>query len=238
VAASVRESRTPFPGGLRLALGFEQQLARVERKARIDGRIETEAPAEGPLVVVLGRVLDDGKLVGVDSFIRVRPGTYAFPVDPGRYQVGAYEDRNQNGLLDPGERTAANSDAPVLELGAGEEVAYDIRLAADATTPPSVTQPINVLEIVARTPSEQREFSLWAWSAVGRICRHGREPGATRGPGAGRDDPRLRPEPRRDPGQPRGGGACEPVAGGALLKAWRVAVVESPRVRIEPRGDP
>lgn len=155
---------------MRRVLGFEQQLERVGQEARIEGRIGTEAPAEGPLVVVLGRVQQDGTLAGADTFIRGQPGTYAFPVAPGRYQVGAYEDRNHNGLLDPGERTAANSDAPVLELGAGEKISYDIRLARDATTPPSVTQPIDVLQIVARTASEQREFSLWAWSAVGRIC--------------------------------------------------------------------
>jgi pimeloyl-ACP methyl ester carboxylesterase len=155
---------------LQRVLGFERQLARAGQIARIEGRVETEAPSEGPLVVVLGRVVEGEPLVGVDSFIRVRPGSYAFPVAPGRYQVGAYEDRNRNGLLDPGERTALVSEAPVLEVGLGEEASHDVWLAEDATTPPTLTEPINVLDLVARTPREQEQFSLWAWSAVGEIC--------------------------------------------------------------------
>ena len=52
------------------------------------GRIDTEGPAEGTLVVVLGRPSDTegGKPKGVDTFVRVRPGTFAFPVAPGRVQ--------------------------------------------------------------------------------------------------------------------------------------------------------
>jgi pimeloyl-ACP methyl ester carboxylesterase len=156
--------------GIRRVLGFEQQLARAERIARVEGRIETEAPGEGSLVVVLGRQLEGGELQGVDSFIRTGPGSYAFPVAPGRYRVGAYEDRNRNGLLDPGERTAPVSGSPLLEVGPGGKASHDIRLAADATTPPTLTEPVNVLELVARTPREQEQFSLWAWSAVGELC--------------------------------------------------------------------
>ena len=46
----------------------------------------------------------------------------------------------------------------------------DLVLAADATTPPEVTESIDVLGLVARTPREQQEFSLWAGSAQGEIC--------------------------------------------------------------------
>lgn len=158
--------------GLNRVLGFEEQMKQAEQTARVSGRIETEGGSHGPLVVVLARVPDAGEegLIGVDSFVRVRPGSYAFPVAAGRYQVGVYEDRNRNGLLDPGERTRSTSAGPILEVGPGGEAVDDIVLSADATSPPGMTEPVNVLELVARTPKEQRHFSLWAWSVQGALC--------------------------------------------------------------------
>ena len=107
--------------GLMRVMGFGDQLARAQATSRIDGRIDTEGPADGTLVVVLAKPADtpEGKPTGVDSYVRVRPGTYAFAVEPGRYQVGAYEDRNRNGLLDLDERVARVRASPVLEVGPG-----------------------------------------------------------------------------------------------------------------------
>ena len=157
---------------LRDALGFEKQATSARQLARIEGRIDTAAPAEGPLVVVLARPgeAERDPLVGVDTFVRSGPGSFAFAVTPGRYHLGAYEDRNQSGRLDPGERTRWNRDAPLLEVGPGQVAREDLLLARDATTPPEVTQPIDVFGLVTRTPREQLGFSLWAWSAQGEIC--------------------------------------------------------------------
>jgi pimeloyl-ACP methyl ester carboxylesterase len=170
---------------LRDALGFEKQARRARQLARIEGRVDTEAPAEGPLVVVLARPgeTESEPLVGVDTFVRSNPGTFAFAVTPGRYNLGAYEDRNQSGHLDPGERTLWNRSAPLLEVGPGQVVKKDLVLARDATTPPEVKEPIDVFGLVSRTPQEQLRFSLWAWSAQGEICpdlrdeRFGRQAG-------------------------------------------------------------
>jgi hypothetical protein len=178
----------PSCAALNRVLGFEKQVLLAKQTARVSGRIDTEGPHEGPLVVVIARVPDvpERPLVAIDSFVRVRPGSYAFLVTAGRYQIGAYEDRNHNRLLDPGERTRAISEGSVLEVGTGESVVEDIVLAIDATSPPALTEPINVLDIVARTPKEQRNFSLWAWSIRGEVCEDlsvetfGRESG-TRG---------------------------------------------------------
>jgi pimeloyl-ACP methyl ester carboxylesterase len=163
---------------LRLALDFAEQADQVRVHARIDGRIETEGPAEGPLVVVLakGGPGEGEPLVGVDTFVRSRPGSFAFSVAPGRYRLGAYEDRNANGRLDPGERMRAVSAGTVLEASPGGAVREDILLARDATTPPELTEPLDVLGIVARTPREQLGFSLWAWSAQGEICEDLQDP--------------------------------------------------------------
>jgi pimeloyl-ACP methyl ester carboxylesterase len=167
-------------------LNFEKQMAEASRISRIGGQLEVEGASEGVLVVVLARVPDaeGAPLVGVDTYVRLRPGSYAFPAAPGRYRVGAYEDRNQNGLLDPGERTRANRDAPVLQVGPGEEVRYDILLGDDATAPSDFTQPVDIFDLVERTPAEQRTFSLWAWSVEGRVCEDLSDPDF--GPEAGK----------------------------------------------------
>lgn len=159
---------------LRRILDFERQEREARALCRVQGRIETEAPVEGVLVVVLGRLLEGGtsgeaELVGVDSYVRTRPGSYVFAVAPGRFQVGAYEDRNRNGLLDPGERALQISTAPILEVGPGESVRFDMRLGSGDVIE-GLEEPIDVLGLVERTPAAQREFSLWALSAQGRIC--------------------------------------------------------------------
>lgn len=162
---------------LQRVLGFEKQIARAQQVARIDGRIEAEAPQQGPLVAVLVRVPQAGHPhVAVDTFVRERSGGYAFPVAPGRYLVGAYEDANQNRLLDPGERAFAPWDAPVMEVGPGQTATRDILLAKDATTPPELTESLDVFDLVARTPREQQHFSLWAWTVQGEVCENLADP--------------------------------------------------------------
>jgi hypothetical protein len=162
---------------LRLALDFEKQGAQARALARIEGRIDTEAPAEGPLVVVLTKpgTSEDALPVGVDTFVRQTPGSFAFPVAPGRYRLGAYEDRNQNRLLDPGERMLDPRFGQPLELGRGEVARQDLVLAADATTPPGLVASIDVRGTIARTPREQLEFSLWAWTVQGEVCENPRD---------------------------------------------------------------
>ncbi len=165
-------------------LGFGKQAEQVRRWARVEGHIDTEGPSEGTLVVVLARpgasAADPPS--GVDSYVRVRPGSYAFPVAPGRYLVGAYEDRNRNGLLDPGERARSVEASPLLEVGAGERALHDLRLAAGDAAP-AQAEPVDLLGLLERTPTEQAEFSLWAWSAEGRLCQDLDDPAF--GPAAG-----------------------------------------------------
>jgi hypothetical protein len=165
-------------------LGFRNQAEQVRRWARVEGHIDAEGPSEGTLVVLLARpgASEADPPTGVDSFVRVRPGTYAFAVAPGRYLVGAYEDRNRNGLLDPGERARHVETSPLLEVGAGGRVGHDLRLGAgDATF--AQAEPVDLLGLQERAPLEQTAFSPWAWSAEGRICEDLNDPAF--GPAAG-----------------------------------------------------
>jgi pimeloyl-ACP methyl ester carboxylesterase len=155
---------------LRRVFGFKEQANQARAISRISGDITTEGETVGHLVVILGRVVhESGKVVGVDSYVRVNSGTYAFAVAPGRFQLGAYEDRNRNGLLDPNERAIRVTDSEILSVGAGEEARLNLRLAKDDRLT-ELVEPLDVLAIVERTPAEQREFSLWAFSAQGEIC--------------------------------------------------------------------
>lgn len=155
--------------GFKRVIGFKKQAAQARQTARIDGRIETEGPAEGTLVVILAREGEGDQLIGVDSYIRLKPGTYAFPVGPGRYKVGAYEDRNGNGLIDPDERVARIRDCRTIELTPGQRSTEDITIMKGAVLP-ELKEPFDILGLVERTPKEQREFSLWAWSVEGDIA--------------------------------------------------------------------
>jgi pimeloyl-ACP methyl ester carboxylesterase len=173
-AAGLLGAALALPGcsGLRNVFGFEDQLEEKKTVARISGVVDTEGKSEGALVVILANpaAREDADPTGVDSFVRVRPGRYLFAVSPGRYQVGAYEDRNQNGLLDPGERVRRIRDARVIELGPGEQAVEDIRLPLGSEIR-DLAAPLDILSLVERTPKEQRHFSLWASSVQGEVCK-------------------------------------------------------------------
>ena len=156
---------------LKNVLGFQEQAEMAKAKGRVDGKIDVEGGATGTLVVVIAvpGEGEDGRPLAVDSYVRGRAGTYAFVVDPGRYVVGAYEDRNENQLLDPGELVKRLALGRQLVVASGEVVTEDL-LLTEADVAAELTESIDVFEIVARTPSEQGRFSLWQLSVKGEIC--------------------------------------------------------------------
>lgn len=175
---------TALPGctTLREIMGFKQQLQRVQQYGRIEGDVRTERDNEGPLVVLLIRAAT-GEIqpyVAADTYVRLRPGSYAFLVAAGTYRIGAYEDRNHNGRYDPDESVARPLSSEPMTVNPGEYVNRDILIPADGRVP-DLTESIDVFEMVARTPEEQRAFSLWAWTVQGEICED-------------LDDPRFGPE--------------------------------------------
>jgi pimeloyl-ACP methyl ester carboxylesterase len=170
---------------LERVLGVKEQFAEVRQAARVEGEIDTDGEAHGALVVLLTKLSEapGAAPVPADTFVRVRPGSFAFPVEPGAYRLGAYEDRNGNGRLDRGERLRLPSDGPVHRVGPGEVAREEIVLASGAEPPRELGDSIDVFALVARTPHEQLGFSLWAWSVQGEVCedlgdpRFGRESG-------------------------------------------------------------
>jgi pimeloyl-ACP methyl ester carboxylesterase len=156
---------------VRGAVGFKRQLERVKQYGRIEGNVRTQHGSVGALVVLLVRETADEKnpFVPTDTYVRLEPGSYAFFVAPGTYRVGAYEDRNHNRKYDPDESAVlprAGRSLTVVPRGVAHE---DILIPTEGRIP-GLAEAIDVFGLVARTPEEQRAFSLWAWTAQGEIC--------------------------------------------------------------------
>jgi len=164
---------------IRRVMDFQDQAAVAKAKVRIFGTIETEGAVEGVLVVITattaavdesrGRRSSAGagrEFVGVDSYTRATPGTFLFFLDSGWYALGAYEDRNSNGLLDTGERVYRLSSAELVDLAPGDRYEADIRLVdAEVHQGP----PVDILGIVEKDVREQGLFALWTFSQKGKV---------------------------------------------------------------------
>lgn len=178
-ALSIGALAAPGCTTLRRVFDFKKQVAEAEAKVRIYGTVESDAPVTGTLVVVVGtpELGPDGSPVlnpdgsprhlGVDSYTRSEPGSFLFLLDPGSYRVGAYEDRNRNGILDTGERVSLLNDNDLLELVPGERATVAIRLRGDETWQ---REPIDILDIVEKDARDQGRFALWAFSMKGTVA--------------------------------------------------------------------
>jgi hypothetical protein len=155
----------------RYALTSGEQVRSMRRLGRVEGRIESAAPVDGPLVVVLATLGETASRprMSIDTFMRSGLGRYAFVVTPGRYSVAAYEDRNKSGRLDPGERRWPNHGAPLLHVGPGQVTRQDIVLDFHATARRGEV-PIDGFDVAAQAPREGLGVSPWARSVQGEVC--------------------------------------------------------------------
>lgn len=151
---------------LRYALTSRGQVRSLLQLGRIEGRIDSAAPADGPLVVVL---TESRGGLDVDTFVRPGAGRFAFAVTPGSYILSAYADRNKSGRIDPGEPTWPKHGAPPLEVGPAQAKRQDIVLESHAMARRGEV-PVEVSHLVAEAPGEGVAFSPWARSAQGTVC--------------------------------------------------------------------
>ena len=161
-------------------LDFEEQVQEAQQSVRITGTIRTEGPADGNLVVLVGSAVfdEDGKPViqengipqhlGLDLYTRRNPGSFLFILtEPGKFRLGAYEDRNRNGDLDAGERYVRVVDSELIELEAGESRKIDL-VITDALRWEG--EPIDVLGIVERDAHAQGIHAIRAFSKKGEVA--------------------------------------------------------------------
>jgi pimeloyl-ACP methyl ester carboxylesterase len=82
----------------------------------ITGNIYTTAPVKKPIIVIAFTKTDDRLTIGHSAVLQ-EPGLYQLLVPRGTYRVFAFEDKNQNLILDPGEPAG---------IALGDEIDYQI----------------------------------------------------------------------------------------------------------------
>ncbi|MEB2343998.1 MAG: alpha/beta hydrolase [Deltaproteobacteria bacterium] len=133
---------------------------------------------QGPLVVVLLREREGEQQIA-DHFVLERPGPWRFLTTPGLYRLGAFEDRNADGVLQPTEPVLLPREGPVFRLGPGAR-RMDVELVIDPDRRASIGAPLDIAALQARSSADQLDWSLGRITVVGQVVPL--------------DDPRFSPE--------------------------------------------
>ncbi len=80
---------------------IERQAEVLTRSPLIYGDVKPEAWGGAPLVVVLSRDASAGESHLVEYVVKHDPGPFSFYVEPGTYQLAAFEDRSGNLMYEP-----------------------------------------------------------------------------------------------------------------------------------------
>ena len=118
--------------------GTRKDVERIETKALVSGKIQTEDGSSDRIYVFLYEVTPDGPQVrAIDSISAITPA-YAFVVDPGKaYSVIAFHDRSDDEAWQPGEAAAILGDPVAFSFAPGERrIGQDIVLRPVQVLPP------------------------------------------------------------------------------------------------------
>jgi uncharacterized alpha/beta hydrolase family protein len=148
-------------------------LKDLEQAATIVGTLETPQPGNRPIVVGLFRD-EDGKKTLATYYVRWGPGPFRFMVPAGRYQLFAFEDRNESLTYDEGE--------PAYYVGARQ---------APVSAGPGKTTDLGRIQLASAVPAGVAELRASAKSALASSPDLAR---FHRGTLTTWDDPRFRPE--------------------------------------------
>lgn len=102
---------------------LRSDLKEMEKTSELAGKVRAGEWQGGPIDVYLFDVDSEAaKPIRVSQFVTLRaPGKYRFHVRPGAYMLGAAEDVNANGELDPGEPHGLYDDFAIIEIGPKEK---------------------------------------------------------------------------------------------------------------------
>jgi len=129
----------------------------------ITGTVYSGEPAKGPIVVVACEKVD-GRFRVAHHTVLHEPGPYQLLVPRGRYRLFAFEDRNRNWILDPGEPAG-------VALGDSDDLS--IRAPAGGSVP-------EMAIVLSRDPDVRRKvpFDILAKDAAGGHRWHSTQAGA------------------------------------------------------------
>jgi pimeloyl-ACP methyl ester carboxylesterase len=146
--------------------GFSEQRAFVEDVSQLTGSVRTDHPHKGVFVVFLIS-LDSEEPALVDHYVLEEPGRWMFRILPGTYAVGAFEDRDADGVYDD-EPTLRGADGPRFELAAGQRV-DDIELVIPREGRAAVKGRVSVEELQARSTVDQERRTTGQLAVAGEI---------------------------------------------------------------------
>jgi hypothetical protein len=149
-------------------------------RATLKGSVRTSEPSTHPLVVVLAKIGEGDEIFIAGSYTvpgqRGRKegdppgGSWSFALDPGRYQLGAFEDVSEDLVYRPGEPVLRIRGSPIYELSDGEVVdgvELVIRPGDRAEGPFDVMAELEAVR--AHAPEEQLRATADLFAAVGEV---------------------------------------------------------------------
>ncbi len=113
---------------------LRRNLEEMERTGTVSGRVKAGDWKGGPIDVYLFDVDEHvGKPVRISQYQTLKePGKYSFGVRPGYYMIGAAEDLNADGELNPGEPHAVYNDFEILNIAPkGRRSRLDMKLSEE-----------------------------------------------------------------------------------------------------------
>jgi hypothetical protein len=161
-----------------------EQQKEADAYCLIGGTVATERDSLNPVLVGLirhtGGELDQPQNWAlVDHFVLESAGRWMFRASSGTYGLIAYEDRNADGVYQPGEPFLPANEKRVLTCRSGDRM-NDVALVIPALGRPRMEGDIDVRAFQARTKGEQVRASLGLATAYGVVTTL--------------DDPRFREE--------------------------------------------
>jgi pimeloyl-ACP methyl ester carboxylesterase len=150
-----------------------EQQKQADAYCLIGGTVATEHDSLNPLLVGLirhtGGELD--QLLNwalVDHFVLESAGRWMFRASPGTYGLVAYEDRNADGVYQPGEPFLRADEKRLLTCRSGDRM-NDVALVIPALGRPRMEGDIDVRALQTRTKGEQVRASLGLATAYGVV---------------------------------------------------------------------
>lgn len=154
-------------------MAIKDQHQRFETLCDLSGRVTADHPEAGNLVVVLfrhesGPVRKPASWKLVDHFALEHPGPWFFYINPGRYLLTAFEDRNRNQIVEPDEPVLPVDYANAFECGAGEPIDRGTLVVPEAGRMRGHTA-LNLADLRVRSALEQMDSVLGQAVNVGAV---------------------------------------------------------------------
>jgi len=150
-----------------------EQQKRADAYCVFGGTVATEYDSPNPLLVGLvrhtgGELEELRNWALVDHFVLESAGRWMFHAVPGTYGLVAYEDRNADGVYQPGEPFLAIDEKRLLTCQSGDRK-NDVTLIIPTEGRPRLEGEIDFMKFQARTAQEQVKASLGLATAYGVV---------------------------------------------------------------------